>query len=119
MLLTHLCRDLLLGLSLSQTKSNLVPAGGNLPASSPVVASHPFVGVRNQGGQPPATVQFLRLTRFVEMSLDSWHAHLNQMISQGRFEHIGRASIRLEGATHGVSGSVLISGLPHWGTDQG
>ena len=39
------------------------------------------------------------LTRFVEMSLDSYHAHLNQMISQGRFEHVGRVSIRLEGAT--------------------
>ena len=33
------------------------------------------------------------------MSLDSFYAHLNQMISQGRFEHVGRASIRPEGAT--------------------
>ena len=69
-----------------------------------MVASHPFVGVPTQGGQSPATVQFaeggpVRLTRFVEMSLDSNYAHLNQMISQGKFEHIGRASIRLEGAT--------------------
>ena len=83
---------------------NVVPAGGNLPASSPVVTSHPFVGVPTQGGQSPATIQFaeggpVRLTRFVEMSLESYYAHLNQMISQGRFEHIGRASIRLEGAT--------------------
>ena len=83
---------------------NVVPKGGNLPPSSPVVASHPFVGVPTQGGQPPATVQFsgggpVRLTRFVEMSLDSYYAHLNQMISLGRFEHIGRASIHLERAT--------------------
>ena len=33
------------------------------------------------------------------MSLDSYYAHLNQMIRQGRFEHIGHASIRLQGAT--------------------
>ena len=94
-------------LSQSDLVSNLVPAGGNFPASSPVVASHPFVGVSTQGGQPPATVQFseggpvrlTRFTRFVKMTLDSYYAHLNQMISQGRFEHIGRASIRLEGAS--------------------
>ena len=104
-LLTHLCRDLLFGpLSQPDQVPNLVPAGGNLPASSPAVASHPFVGLPTQGGQPPATVQFsergpVRLTRFVEMSLDSCYAHLIQMISQGRFEHIGRASIRLVGAT--------------------
>ena len=60
---------------------NVVPAGGNLPASSPVVASHPFVGVPTQGGQSPATVQFaeggpVRLTRFVEMSLDSYNAQV-------------------------------------------
>ena len=79
---THLCRDLLFGpLSQPGQVSNLVPEGGNLPSSSPVVASHPFVCVPNQGGQPPATVQFseggpVRLTRFVEMSLDSDCAHL-------------------------------------------
>ena len=33
------------------------------------------------------------------MPFDVYYARLNQMVSQGRFEHIGRASIRFEGAT--------------------
>ena len=40
-----------------------------------------------------------RLTRYVEMSLDTYYARLNRTVSQGRFKHIGRATFRLEGAT--------------------
>ena len=38
----------------------------------------------------------------MEVPLDACYARLNQMVSQSRFEHIGRASIRLEGAAWGV-----------------
>ena len=102
--LIYLYRDPLFGPFVQPNKvPNVVPAGRNLPTSSPVVASHPFVGVPTQR-QSPATVLFsergpVRFTRFVEMSLDSHCAHLNEMISQGRIEHIGRASIHLEKAT--------------------
>ena len=41
----------------------------------------------------------VRLTRFVEMSLDTYYATVNEMIAAGRFEHIGHASIRAEGTT--------------------
>ena len=41
----------------------------------------------------------VRLTRFVEMSLDKYYATVNEMITVGRFEHIGHASIRVEGTT--------------------
>ena len=33
------------------------------------------------------------------MSLDTYHATVNEMIAAGRFEHIGHASIRVEGTT--------------------
>ena len=39
------------------------------------------------------------MTRFVEIPLDSYYARVQEMIQGGRFEHIGRASIRLEGST--------------------
>ena len=41
----------------------------------------------------------VRLTRFVEMSLDTYSAKMNQVIAVGRFEHIGNASIRVERTT--------------------
>ena len=63
--------------------------------------SSPFVNL-SSSGNPSPVVPFaeggpVRLTRFVEMSLDSFYAHLNGMVSSGVFQHIGRASIRVEG----------------------
>ena len=58
---------------------NVVPAGGNLPASSPKVASpirwrpNPKRPVTSQFSLPKEVLP-VRLTRFVEMS-DSYNAH--------------------------------------------
>ena len=67
------------------------------------MVSSPFVNL-SSSGNPSPVVPFaeagpVRLTRFVEMSLDSYYAHLNGMVSSGVFEHIGRASIRVEGTS--------------------
>ena len=73
------------------------------------IVPHPFTDAPVRGVQTVASapLQFteggpVRLTRFVEVPLDACYARLNQMVSQSRFEHIGRASIRLEGAAWGV-----------------
>ena len=41
----------------------------------------------------------MRLTRFVEMSLETHCASVSNMVSAGQFEHFGRATIRIEGAS--------------------
>ena len=102
---THLCCDLLLGLSLTQTKFPILfqeveiflrhhqwLLRTHLLAFQPWEASH----------QPQCSLlkEVLSVSLvFVEMLPDSHYAHLNQMVSQGRFEHVGHASILLEGAT--------------------
>ena len=83
--------------------------------------SHPFVSVPTQGGQPPATVQFVEggpvhLTRFVKMLLDSCCASDDQ--SWQVREYWG-ASILLEGATAWGVWLRIDQCFPHWGTDQG
>ena len=77
------------------------PSSGPRCEDPPVVSS-PFVNL-SSSGNPSLVVPFaeagpVRLTRFVEMSLDSY-AHLNGMVSSGAFQHIGRASIRVEGTS--------------------
>ena len=66
--------------------------------SNPFVDLHPNVESSHSGpnfseGGP------VRLTRFVEMFLDTYYATVNEMIAAGRFEHIGHPSIRVEGTT--------------------
>ena len=41
----------------------------------------------------------VRPTRFVDMSLEKYCATVSNMVSAGQFEHIGRATIRIEGAS--------------------
>ena len=98
--------------SLSVRLPNLVQAGGNLPLSSPVVASHPFVSVPTQGGQPPATVQFVEggppSFSFCEMLFDSCCASDDQSGAGSRM--LGALRFVLRVPQHDVSGSVLISG---------
>ena len=53
----------------------------------------------------------VRLTRFVDMSLETYYASVSNMVSAGQFEHIGRATIRIEGA------SALR--VDHWPTALG
>ena len=94
----------------AEERPSVSSAGG----PSPMQVSHPFVTVPDVTGgvqcATPApqslnhTLNFpeggpVRLTRFVEISLDSYYARVQEMIQAGRFEHIGRASIRLEGST--------------------
>ena len=81
----------------------------------PVVSS-PFVNL-SSSGNPSPVVPFakggpVRLTRFVEMSLGSYYAHLNGMVSSGVFQHTGRASIRVEGTSAWACGFVSTIGLP-------
>ena len=41
----------------------------------------------------------VRYTRYVDMSLDDFVRHLNQLVAQGRFAHLGVPQVRLEGTT--------------------
>ena len=38
----------------------------------------------------------VRLTRFVDMLLENYYASVSNMVSAGQFEHIGRATSRIE-----------------------
>ena len=80
-----------------------VPGNANLPVSANSSGCFVIGGPGRGDTLTSPPIQFskrgpVRLTRFVEMPLDAHCARLNQMVSQGRFEHVGRASIRLEGA---------------------
>ena len=93
----------------TEERPSVSSAGG----PSPMQVSHPFVsipdvteGVQCANPAPQSSNHTLlnfpeggpvRLTRFVEIPLDSYYARVQEMIQAGRFEHIGRASIRLEG----------------------
>ena len=75
---------------------------------SPIVVSHPFVTMPVAAEPPPSQstspFQFpeggpVRLTRFVEMPLDVYHARVDGMIQSWVFEDIGRTTIRLERGT--------------------
>ena len=72
---------------------------------APPVVSNPFVDLHpnteSSHSGPPSFSEGgpVRLTRLVEMSLDTYYATVNEMIAAGRFEHIGHASIRVEGTT--------------------
>ena len=57
----------------------------------------------------------MRLSRFVRMPLDVYCARLSGIVDSGHFEHIGRACIRLEGAT---AWSVWLS-VDQWATMLG
>ena len=91
---------------------------GHVVKTSPVVSS-PFVNL-SPSGNPSLVVPFakggpVRLTRFVEMSLDSYYAHLNGMVSSGVFQHSGRASIRVEGTS---AWGVWLR-IDHWPSASG
>ena len=70
--------------------------------SNPFVASdpdriaapsiHPVCGSFPEAGRA-------RLTRFLGMSLDNSHATVSEMVSLGRFQHTGHATVRIEGAS--------------------
>ena len=49
--------------------------------------------------RPSPEVGPVRLTRFLEMSTDVYCATVNSLIAAGRFNHIGEASVLLEGQT--------------------
>ena len=78
-----------------------VPGGSPGAPANPATVSHPFIDTPVRDVLASAPIQFTEggPVRFVEMPLDVYCARLKQMVSQGRFEHIGPASIRLEGAT--------------------
>ena len=100
---------------------NIPPAKERAPVSSsggppsPMQVSHPFVSIPDvtegvQCATPapqssnPTLLNFpeggpVRLTRFVEIPLDSYNARVQEMIQAGRCEHIGRASISLGGSS--------------------
>ena len=40
----------------------------------------------------------VRLTRFVDMSLENYYATVNGMVLARAFEHFGHASVRVDGA---------------------
>ena len=73
-------------------------------------------------GQPPPRVSRsvpvdagpVRLTRFVDMSLENYYATVREMVSSGRFEHIGRASIRVEGTSAWVACMIVRWLLVHF-----
>ena len=84
------------------------PSGG---PSSAAPLSRPCPG----GGGPFPDAGPARLTRFLEMSLDNYYATVSEMVSLGRFEHIGHATVRVEGAS---AWGVWLR-VDHWPTSLG
>ena len=89
-----------------------------------IVASNPFVALhpgrspappRYGGGGPFPEAGPARLTRFLEMSLDNYYATVSEMVSLGQFEHIGHATVRIEGAS---AWGVWLR-VDHWPTALG
>ena len=80
--------------------TSTAPAISPLGVTPPSVSS-PFVDLRG----PPSvaaratTVSHpevpVRLTRFVDMSLENFYATMNGMVLAGAFEHVGHASVRV------------------------
>ena len=89
---------------LPSTVSPFSPEAPSVPTLLPVppVVSNHFADLHPNAESchsgPPSFSEGgpVRLTRFVEMSLDTYYATVNEMIAAGRFEHIGHASVRVE-----------------------
>ena len=85
--------------------TSTAPAVSPLGIAPPSVSS-PFVDLRGPpsvGARAPTGSHLeagpVRLTRFVDMSLENYYATVNGMVLAGAFEHVGHASVRVEGAT--------------------
>ena len=93
------------------------------PVPAPPTVSSPFVNLEGRQVESARTVHPevhpeagpVRLTRFVDMSLETYHASVSDMVSAGQFEHIGRATIRIEGAS---AWGVWLR-VDHWPTALG
>ena len=82
------------------SQASHAPLNGSV-VSNPFTTSIPTVNntvVSNRGSPLPGAGP-VRLTRFLEMPRDQYYATVNAMITAGRFNHIGEASVRLEGQT--------------------
>ena len=100
------------------------PFAADAPVAAPPVPAPPTVSspfVNPEGRQVSSTTTRahqevhpeagpVRLTRFVDMSLENYYASVSNMVSAGQFEHIGRATIRIDGAS--VRGVWLR--VDHW-----
>ena len=92
----------------SPLEHSKIPLSDSCTATvSPVQASHPFVHIPNVGRSQAVTVPprplteggLIRLTRFIEMSLDVYCACFSCMIDTGQVEDLGCSSVLLEGCT--------------------
>ena len=96
-LLLRSCRSHVMGRRPPQQQAHV-----RLPSRSPFQSGSPVVEARSvPTGSGGVTLEAgpVRLTRFVEMSLEHHYSTVNAMVNEGRFEHIGRATIRVEGAS--------------------
>ena len=115
------------------------PFSATVPTIAPVpreaiVVSNPFVALPPERSAAPSAAPSIhpcpsgdpssgpfpeagpvRLTRFIEMSLDNYYATVSEMVSLGRFEHIGHATVRVEGAS---AWGVWLR-VDHWPTAFG
>ena len=73
--------------------------GRALQPSSPPVEPGSLVGAGSGSGGASLKAGPVRLTRFVELSFEHYYSTVNEKVNAGRFEHIGRATIRVEGAS--------------------
>ena len=92
-----------------------LPGLGPLQPSSPPVEPGSVVGAGSGSGGVSLEAGPVRLTRFVGMSLEHYYSTVNEMVNAGRFEHIGRATVRVEGA----SAWAVWLRVDHWPTALG
>ena len=125
MLLTHCCRDLLFGpLSQPDQVSNQAEIflhhrqwllRTHLLASQPKEASHqPQFSFQKE----VLSVSLVSLVLWRWRLIPTMHIWIRWSVRAGS-SILGALRFVLRVRQHGVSGSVLISGLPYWGTDQG
>ena len=89
-----------------------LPSRGPLQSGSLLVEARPVPAGGADSGSGGVTLEAgpVRLTRFLEMSLEQHYSTVNAMVNEGRFEHNGHATIRVEGAS---SWGVWLR-VDHW-----
>ena len=98
------------------SQASHVPLHGSV-VSNPFATSLPTGNntVASNRGPPLPGAGPVRLTRFPEMPRDQHDATVNAMITAGHFNHIGEASVRLEGQT---AWGVWLR-IDHWRASRG
>ena len=99
-----------------ESQASHVPLHGSVVSNS-FTTSLPTENntVASNRGPPLPGAGPVRLARFLEMNRDQYYATVNAMITAGRFNHMGEASVRLEGQT---AWGVWLR-IDHWRASRG